>query len=179
MQIYKSTNNAFTLIRKPCHREHAFTLIEMLVVISLIGILAALGLASFTSAQKQARDSVRKSDLKQYQTSMEVYGNLTGGLYPSRTTAVVASTTLCADLNIKLEPDIACSEDSKYASDNTFVYRYISDGTSGTASASKYVIWAKLESKTPVTYIVNCSNGKNGTTTTAPMSSDCPTLTQQ
>lgn len=158
--------------------KNGFTLIEMLVVISLIGILAALGLVSFTSAQKQARDSVRKSDLKQYQTSLELYGNLTGGLYPSRTSSSVASTTLCTDLNSKLEPDIVCSEDPKYASDNTFIYRYISDGTNGTASGLKYVIWAKLESKTPTTYVVNCSNGKTGTTTTAPTSSVCPTLTQ-
>ncbi len=47
------------------HSQKAFTLIEMLVVISLIGILAALAMVSFSSVQKQARDTARKSDLKQ------------------------------------------------------------------------------------------------------------------
>lgn len=151
-----------------------FTLIEMLVVISLIGILAALALVSFGASQKQARDTARKSDLKQYQTALEMYGNLTNGLFPSRTAAATASTTLCSDLNIRLEPDITCSEDSKYTSDNTYIYRYISDGSNGTASATKYVLWAKLENNATTTYWVVCSNGKVGQSTSAPSSSTCP-----
>jgi len=89
-------------------RDKAFTLIEMLVVISLIGILTALALASFTSSQKQARDVVRKSDLKQYQTLLESYANMASGFYPSRTSSVSAHDALCPDLNVKFEPDISC-----------------------------------------------------------------------
>jgi len=47
---------------KKLENSKAFTLIEMLVVISLIGILAALALASYAGTQKQARDTNRKSD---------------------------------------------------------------------------------------------------------------------
>lgn len=151
-----------------------FTLIEMLVVISLIGILAALGLVSFASAQKQARDTTRKSDLKQYQTSLEVFGNIAGGVYPSRTAAARASTVLCTDLNVTLEPDISCSEDPKNASDATFLYNYISNGSNGTVSATTYVLWGKIESKGTTTYWLVCSNGKNGERTTAPSSGACP-----
>lgn len=154
--------------------KKAFTLIEMLVVISLIGILAALALASFSSAQKQARDTARKSDLKQYQGALEVYANLANGLYPGRTASVPAYSTLCADLNVRLEPDITCMEDSKYSSDSTFTYRYISDGSTGTTSAAQYILWGKLENKATTTYWVVCSNGKNGESTTAPSSSSCP-----
>lgn len=154
--------------------NRGFTLIEMLIVISLIGILAALALVSFGPVQKQARDTTRKSDLKQYQNSLEMYANLTNGLFPSRTTAAIASTTLCSDLNVRLEPDISCSEDPKYESDSTFVYRYISDGVSGTASASKYVLWSTIENASPMEYWILCSNGKTGQSTTAPSSSTCP-----
>lgn len=154
--------------------KKAFTLIEMLVVVSLIGILAAIALVSFGGAQKQARDTTRKSDLKQYQNSLEVYGNMASGLYPSRTAATSAYTTLCSDLNIKFEPDITCSEDPKNSADNTFTYKYISDGTVGTASATKYVLWGKIEGKAASTYWVVCANGKTGESAVAPTTSSCP-----
>lgn len=153
----------------------AFTLIEMLVVISLIGILSALALVSFTGAQKQARDVTRKSDLKQYQTILESYGNLTNGLYPSRTSVSSAYSTLCADLNLRLEPDVTCGQDPKISSDPTYYdYKYISDGTSGTASATKYVLWAQIENSSSTSYWIVCSNGKSGQSTVLPTSSQCP-----
>ena len=165
---------------KNINYKKGFTLIEMLVVISLIGILAALALVSFGASQKQARDANRKSDLKQYQTVLESYGNFTNGLYPAVSgSAVTASTTLCSYLKVNLEPGISCSEDPKFNSDNTFIYKYISTvGVAGAATATEYVMWAILEAKSPTTYLVVCSNGKVGITTTIPSSSTCPTLTQ-
>ncbi len=166
------TSQAFTLTSHKT--SQAFTLIEMLVVISLIGILAALALVSFGASQKQARDTTRKSDLKQYQTALEMYGNMTNGLFPSRTSAVPASSTLCSDLNVRLEPDITCSEDPKNSSDSSFVYNYISNGTLGTASATVYVLWSKVENSANNEYWVVCSNGRNGVSSTQPSSSVCP-----
>ncbi len=156
------------------HTKRGFTLIEMLVVISLIGILAALALISFSSAQKQARDANRKSDLRQYQNALEAYANLANGLFPSRTSSVSAFSTLCSDLNLRLEPDISCSQDSKNTADSSFDYRYISNGSNGTATATNYVLWAKLENVSATEYFIICSNGKTGQATTAPSSSTCP-----
>lgn len=124
-----------------------FTLIELLVVISIIGILAALAMVSFTGPQRQARDAGRKSDLRQYSTSLEEYANKNAGLYPIYG-AVSASTTLCSALGLT-----TCPDDPKNASDATFVYRYQSDGTS-------YVLWGKLENVTK-TWVV-CSSGVVG-----------------
>lgn len=139
--------------------QRGFTLIELLVVISIIGILAALSVVSFTASQRQARDTNRKSDIKQYQSSLELFANK-NNLYPSRPVAagVQASTTLCTDLGLS-----TCPEDPKYSVDNTYTYRYQSNGTvsNGSATASQYVVWAKLENS-PI-YFVVCSNGKVGT----------------
>ncbi|MFH1280725.1 MAG: type II secretion system protein, partial [Candidatus Beckwithbacteria bacterium] len=52
-----------------------FTLIELLVVISIIGILASIGLSSFTTAQKKGRDAKRKGHLTQIAGSLESYYN--------------------------------------------------------------------------------------------------------
>ncbi len=56
-----------------------FTLIELLVVIAIIGILASVGVVSFSTAQAKARDSERKSELKQTQTALELYKSNTQG----------------------------------------------------------------------------------------------------
>lgn len=53
--------------------KRAFTLIELLVVIAIIGSLAALFLPNFMAARERARDSERKSDLKQIQKAFELY----------------------------------------------------------------------------------------------------------
>ncbi|PIX81174.1 MAG: hypothetical protein COZ34_04590 [Candidatus Pacebacteria bacterium CG_4_10_14_3_um_filter_34_15] len=50
-----------------------FTLLEILVVISIIGILIAIGSAAFTTAQKKGRDARRRADMKQYQSAFEQY----------------------------------------------------------------------------------------------------------
>lgn len=143
----------------------AFTLIEMLVVISLIGILAALALVSFGASQKQARDAQRKSDLKQFQTSIENYASINSGLYPVYATTLQIDSTdssFCtSDLNLS-----SCPVDPK--NEDNLVYKYISD-----ALGTNFVLWSLLENKTS-TYWVVCSNGRNGELGSAPNSATCP-----
>lgn len=45
--------------------KKGFTLIELLVVIVIIGILATAGFAAFNTAQANARDGMRRSDISQ------------------------------------------------------------------------------------------------------------------
>jgi general secretion pathway protein G len=62
--------------------QKGFTLIEMLVVISIIGILATLVAANLNSARSRARDAERKSDMKNIQTALRIYYN-DNGRYPA------------------------------------------------------------------------------------------------
>ena len=63
-------------------RSQGFTIVELLIVIVVIGILAALVLNSFTGVQARARDTERRTDINAIATQLEVYYNDAGG-YPT------------------------------------------------------------------------------------------------
>lgn len=138
--------------------KKGFTLVELLVVISIIGILATLLLVSFNGAQMQARDTTRKSDLKQYQTALEVYANRNDGLYPVYSAPEEPTSTLCDDVNL-LGVGEACPLDPRHEVDEIF-YGYRSD-----AGGSTYVLSANLETGNMDFWIL-CSNGKAGESAT-------------
>lgn len=62
--------------------KKGFTLVELLVVVSLIGILSTLVIANLNSARERARDAQRKSDLRNIQTALRLYYN-DNGRYPA------------------------------------------------------------------------------------------------
>ncbi|GAC1413288.1 MAG: hypothetical protein NVSMB66_4800 [Candidatus Doudnabacteria bacterium] len=62
-------------------KSKAFTLIELLIVISIIGLLASIVGVALTSARSKARDAKRKGDLRGLQTALELYFNDFGS-YP-------------------------------------------------------------------------------------------------
>ena len=76
--------------------KKAFTLLEMLVVIGIIAVLVAVGVASYTTAQKKARDAKRKTDLKAIQNSFEQYYSICGFIYPAPSSGSVPTTVTCA-----------------------------------------------------------------------------------
>lgn len=54
-------------------RQKGFTLLELLVVISIIGILIAISTAAFSTAQKKSRDAKRRADIKSLQNTFEQF----------------------------------------------------------------------------------------------------------
>jgi len=59
-----------------------FTLFELLVSISIIGIMVALAVVSYSAAQRKARDARRIQDMKAIQTAAEQYYSLSNYNYP-------------------------------------------------------------------------------------------------
>lgn len=78
--------------------KKGFTLLEMLVVIGIIAILVSIGISSYSTAQKKARDAKRKSDLKSIQSALEQYYSICGFQYPSPGTGnTVPSSISCSN----------------------------------------------------------------------------------
>lgn len=78
--------------RSPLFSQAGFTLFELLVSISIIGILLAVAIVSYTTAQQGGRDARRRTDVKTVQNAMEQYYAQSGGTYTctaSQLTAVL------------------------------------------------------------------------------------------
>jgi prepilin-type N-terminal cleavage/methylation domain-containing protein len=59
-----------------------FTIVELLIVIVIIGILAALVITTYTGIQQKARDTERRTDINALQSHVEAYF-AENGKYPS------------------------------------------------------------------------------------------------
>lgn len=62
-------------------RSNAFTLIELLIVVAIIGILAAIAVPNFLNAQIRAKVSRAYADLRTLSTALESY-NVDNNAYP-------------------------------------------------------------------------------------------------
>lgn len=78
--------------------KKAFTLVELLVALSIMALIMGLSLTAFDSTKKSARDGRRKTDLESIRSALEIYRSDNGG-YPANLNLLVPNytTTLPAD----------------------------------------------------------------------------------
>ncbi len=80
-----------------------FTLIELIVVIAIIGMLSSVVLALLSSAQKDAKDKRRISDMKQLQNALELY-HVDRREYPKESEGANGNITTNATFKALLKP---------------------------------------------------------------------------
>lgn len=127
--------------------KNAFTLIELLIVIAIIGILAGLIVVNLGGVRERGRDTQRKNDMKQLQTALRLYYN-DYQTYPASDT----DYQIVVDSN-----DLAWGIDS-FTLDNTiymqdlpadplaydiYSYHYWRNSTNG----DRFCAWAMLENE--------------------------------
>lgn len=141
--------------------KRGFTLVELLVVISIIAILAVVGITVFSGVQKNARDAKRRGDLhaislalEQYKQSTGVYPMPSDGAWSSHAGWTLSAFGLTNYMqSLPVDPqnvDLGGCESVA----NCHLYRYCSDGTF-------FVLMVNLENPPSVAQAnpVNCSIG--------------------
>lgn len=118
-------------MRKMFKSKKGFTLIELMIVIAILGILAAVAIPNFLNARGKAQDAAALSTLEAVKTALEMYA-ADNGTYP------ISSANVAA-LKASLKDDWP----SNIKTDGTT--GSIVDPTSGTitnAVGNEYIIWA-------------------------------------
>ena len=54
-------------------KQTGFTIVELLIVIVVIAILAAISVVAYTGIQQRARDNIRKADIEQIAKALELH----------------------------------------------------------------------------------------------------------
>lgn len=64
---------ALIYLNKSFKTKAGFTLIEIMVAATIIGLLSSIGFAGFQAVTRSGRDALRRTDLEQIRSALEIY----------------------------------------------------------------------------------------------------------
>lgn len=137
-------------------KTKGFTIVELLIVIVVIAILAAITVVAYNGVQGRALDSRRLSDIKKIQQGIELY-RIQNGVFPPVANTADWETSHVAGSNF-LNPLVTSGTMSAVpldpVNDSTSYYRYYRYDPSTThhcdpAKGRYYVLQVRKTSNTP------------------------------
>lgn len=76
-----------TMVRGQKHTQ-GFTIVELLIVVVVIAILAAITIVAYTGIQNRAKSSAAAATAGQFGKKLAIYAQTNSGQYPADTTAL-------------------------------------------------------------------------------------------
>lgn len=145
--------------------KKGFTLVELLISITIISILTVLGFSAYAYFQKSARDAKRQSDVKFIQSALEQF-HADQHYYPLQDSGSCPSAP---DGHLRINCPLT-SPDGKKAyltkvpadpktQNSQYSYQVFGNNCDGTnpQNCTTYCLWAQLEGTIQVSSDTNCS----------------------
>lgn len=144
------------------NKQQGFTIVELLIVIVVIGILAALVVTTFSGIQQKARDKERQTDIGALHSQLEAY-YAQNGSYPALADVNDSTwrTTNLKGLDAEALKDPKGSSQALAGTPSNTQYGYATNsGTCTTAAAdcTSYTLTANKEEGTNQTFVKTSLN---------------------
>jgi prepilin-type N-terminal cleavage/methylation domain-containing protein len=144
---------------KNINKESGFTIVELLIVIVVIGILAAITIVAYNGVQNRARTTSAQAAAQEVQSKSETYAADTGnGLYPTQAQLTGVATTDTASLSPSTKANVGAV--ARTAGTAAAIH-FVACGTTGTkigywdsvAGAARYLAAGTAN---PITTAATC-----------------------
>ncbi len=116
-------------------KKKGFTLVEIMIVVAIIALLAAIAIPNLLRAKISANDALAKGKLRTLSTASETFATTNSGNYPLQITSLTGATPPYMSENPCSQTMSGYTYTCTFAAGSyTFVATPVTAGTSGTAT---------------------------------------------
>lgn len=142
--------------------KRGFTLIELMIAMTILAVVSAIGYTSYSNAQIAARDFRRKDDLRKIQVALELYQQK-NGRYPCSDDSIATWLTSSAN-GFWITDALVCSGSASARLDSTYINQMPQDpsGYTGNPATTNNVFGYVYRSDSALSGLSPCPTSPTG-----------------